>query len=100
MSPALTANIVAAYHSGATSRQIAAQFRVSRQTVVRQLRANNVPVRRTEPLSPAAVQEVLRLYESGWSLARVGERFHRSASGVQWILIRAGVPPPSTSAPT
>ncbi len=100
MSPALTANVVAAYGSGATTRRVASQFGVSRQTVVRQLRAHNVPVRRTEPLSPAAVQEVLRLYESGWSLARVGERFDRSASGVQRILIPAGVPRRSSSTPT
>ncbi|MGY1681979.1 helix-turn-helix domain-containing protein [Geodermatophilus sp. SYSU D01176] len=48
--------------------------------------------RRRQGLPPFEVQEALRLYGQGWSLARIGERFGRHHSVILRALERAGMP--------
>jgi hypothetical protein len=48
------------------------QFGIDRKTVSNILHRRGVPMRR-RGLSPDQIDEAIRLYSSGWSLARVGE---------------------------
>jgi hypothetical protein len=47
---------------------------------------------RNQPLSETAVREVISLYESGWSMARIGEKLGRQPTVVRDVLVRAGIP--------
>jgi hypothetical protein len=66
------ASIQAAYLAGATVYELAAEHKVHRHTIATHLKAVGVPMR-GRPLSEAQIEVAARLYESGLSLARVGE---------------------------
>ncbi|MGH3787120.1 MAG: hypothetical protein ACRDRG_11350 [Pseudonocardiaceae bacterium] len=61
--------LIESYRAGATVYKLGEQFGLDRRTVSEILRRHNVPMRR-RGLSPEQVDEAVRLYESGWSLAR------------------------------
>ena len=77
------------YEAGATLREIAPDLSVSRQRLASLLRARGVKLRRTTP-SPWEVDEMVRRYESGESLDRVGSRLGFSAGTVRNHLLGAG----------
>jgi IS30 family transposase len=81
---------IAGYQAGATLRQLAAQFGVSRHTVGKHLKARGIQLRLSS-LTSAEVQEAIRLYRQGLSLARVGERLGRDDSLIHLTLKRAGI---------
>ena len=45
-----------------------------------------------EPAVPLQLDEATRLYEQGWSLARLGDRFGVDAETVRRALRKAGIP--------
>jgi hypothetical protein len=57
------------------------QFGINRRTVSIILHRNGVEMRR-RGLSLEQVDEAVRLYEAGWSLARIGERMGVDATTV------------------
>lgn len=60
------------YRAGATVHELAGRFGPAHRTVSRMLRGQGVALRR-QGLSPEQVDEAVRLYRSGWSLARIGQ---------------------------
>jgi hypothetical protein len=60
------------YLEGATVYQLAIEFDVCRSKVSERLKENGVRMRLTPP-SDQEVREMVRLYESGLSLAAVGK---------------------------
>ena len=73
--------IVTAYETGKTVYELAAEYGCHRVTISAVLKRRGVILRRTSPTA-AQIDEMIRLYESGLSLARVGERFGMNASTV------------------
>ncbi|MBF6177715.1 helix-turn-helix domain-containing protein [Nocardia otitidiscaviarum] len=67
------------------------EYRIGKGTVLKLLRDAGVAIR-NQGLSDEQVGDATRLYESGLSLARIGERFGVDASTVHKALVRRGVP--------
>lgn len=84
------AELIAGYLAGATVYELSRQFKISRQTVSRHLHRHNVPMR-MRGLSPEQIDEAVRLYEAGWSLARIGGRMNVDAGTVHDRLRERGV---------
>lgn len=83
-------DLVAAYEAGATLRQLADRFGVTRQTVSNLLKRNGVTPRWGR-LTSADVDEAERLYAQGLSLTRIGERLSVSDDTVRYQLKKRGV---------
>lgn len=73
--------IVTAYETGKTVYELAAEYGCHRVTISTVLKRQGVALRGTSPTA-AQIDEMVRLYESGLSLARVGDRFGMNASTV------------------
>jgi hypothetical protein len=82
--------LVAAYRSGATVRQLAGQFGIHRVTVGRHLAARGID---THPpaLHPDDIPAAADLYRAGWSLARIAEKFDTTDDSVRRRLLEVGV---------
>ena len=63
--------LIQGYVAGATTYELGDRFGIDRRTVSAILHRHNVPMRR-RGLSFHQVDEAIDLYNSGWSLARVG----------------------------
>lgn len=78
------------YQAGAEMRELAAAFRVHRTSISHCLRELGIPLRhqglRAEDLPVAA-----RLYEGGWSLARLGKKYGCTHTTVRLRLMEYGV---------
>lgn len=79
----------AQYRQGATLREIAAGLGVDHQRLAELLRARGVAIRRRSP-TEAEIVEMIRRYESGESLARVGNRLGFDAGTVRNHLLHSG----------
>jgi hypothetical protein len=90
LTDATRAEIVASYEAGTPSTQLIEQYRLGKGTVLRLLREEGVTVRR-QPLTDAEVREALALYESGWSMARIGDKLARQHTVIRDVLDRTGV---------
>jgi hypothetical protein len=82
--------LIAGYRSGATVYELAKRLRIERRTVSAILHRNGVPMRRCG-LSDAQVEDATRLYDQGWSLARIGKRMDVTADTVRKRLLERGV---------
>ena len=83
--------LIADYLAGTPTTELMQTYGLGKGAVLRLLAAHGVGMRR-HSLSPTEVEEVIRLYGQGWSLARIGERIGRHHSVVLRALSRAGVP--------
>jgi DNA-binding transcriptional regulator LsrR (DeoR family) len=81
---------VADYQAGMTINDLADAYGIHRWTVMRQLDRLGVE-RRQLGLRPEHVQAAARLYNAGWSLAGVGDKFGVTASTVAKRLRQDGV---------
>ncbi|WP_125616632.1 helix-turn-helix domain containing protein [Specibacter cremeus] len=88
---AIAQDIVNGYRESKTVYELAAQYHCHRTTVSDVRKRNGITLRRT-PATNDQIQEMIGLYESGLSLARVGERFGIHASTVLNHLRSRGVP--------
>jgi hypothetical protein len=70
---------------------LAKAFTIDRRTVSAILDRHGIR-RRYNLLDADAIAEAARLYESGWSLARLADHFGVAARTVQNGLVKAGVP--------
>ena len=90
LSAAQLGRLVARYQSGATVYELAAEFSVERRTVAVQLKRQGVTLRRQSPTADE-VDEMIRLYRSGLSLAAVGLHLGFVARTVQRYLRGRGM---------
>lgn len=81
--------IVKSYKSGKSMRQIGDEFSVSRTRVSGVLKSQGIQRRRQQPID-VEVEEMVRLYSSGLSLARTGERVGFDAATVRKYLLAHG----------
>jgi DNA invertase Pin-like site-specific DNA recombinase len=81
--------LVAAHLAGAGVKKLADLFGVHRDTVRHILKRNGALRRRG--IRPEDLPEAIRLYEDGWSLARLATKLNVSPSTVTNTLRRAGV---------
>lgn len=83
--------LLAAYESGIGVNELARRFQTHRTTVSNLLDRHGI-VRRSRGLDPADVPEAARLYEDGWSLARLGQHFEVTGHNtISDALRKAGV---------
>jgi DNA-directed RNA polymerase specialized sigma24 family protein len=82
--------LVAHYQAGTKVKDLAARYRINRNTVIGHI--NRAGVRRHYPaLVSEEIMEAAQLYRSGWSLAAIGGHFGVNASTVRTALLRVGV---------
>lgn len=82
--------LVAGYGAGATVFELGARFDIDRRTVGQHLRSRGVDT--TPPgLHPDDVPTAIRLYQDGWSLARLSNKFGTTDMTVRARLLEAGV---------
>ncbi|MFT4264080.1 MAG: hypothetical protein QM572_11910 [Nocardioides sp.] len=84
------ARLVERYEAGATVYQLAIEFGIERRTVSIRLKAAGVSMRHQAPTN-AQVDEMVRLYRSGLSMAAVGEGLGFHPASVLRHLRRRGV---------
>ena len=90
LDPAVIAEIVAKYRSGATTPSLCVDHALSKGGLLKLLRDEGVELR-CQPLSDEQVREAAALYESGTSLAAIAAHFDVSYGNVRQAFVRAGV---------
>jgi DNA invertase Pin-like site-specific DNA recombinase len=80
--------LVRRYAAGESANALAREFGIHRRTAARIIRAAGADVRYRVEIDAETARE---LYESGYSLVRVGERLGASPGTVLKVLRRAGV---------
>ncbi len=90
LTPEQIEQIVAEYLAGATARKLGEGFEVDRKTVSGILKSNGVTMR-LHSMQPGEIEQAIRLYESGLSLANVAKRIPYKASTIWRELKRIGV---------
>jgi len=83
--------LIAGYTEGATVYTLSKQFGIDRRTVSEILHRHQVPMRR-RGLSTEQIYEAVKLYEDGWSLARIGEYLSVDPTTVLNRLRERGIP--------
>lgn len=86
------AELVARYQAGVSMAELARQHNLHRSAVRLQLERAGVTLRRGSSFPPELLPEAIRLYESGLSTARVGERLGLTQRVVWRALKDVGVP--------
>ncbi|WP_280185759.1 MULTISPECIES: hypothetical protein [Nocardia] len=71
--------------------ELAAEYRLHRNTVEAHLRRGGVAKRPMVKMTPRLVERAKSLYTDGWTTARIGKEFGVDASTVAKALKRAGV---------
>lgn len=101
-----TAQLVAEYLAGDSTRTIGSRYGISHATVAYRLRRLGVlrkrgPVlklrtaprkRRRKPLPQTIIDRIAAEYQAGATLRGLGERYHYSHTSIKDILAAAGVP--------
>lgn len=82
--------LVAAYQAGATTKELASEYRIHRHTVSIYLRRRGEP-RRHQPMGSEEVVLAGKLYESGLSLAKISERLGPAPNTIRRVLMAEGV---------
>ncbi len=77
------------YLEGRPTAELTRQFGLAKGTVLKILSEHSVPMRR-QGLVDEHVPEAIQLYESGWSLAKIANRFDVSVNAVYHKLLAAG----------
>ncbi len=82
--------LIQLYTQGELIDDLAAQFRISRTTVMNHVERAGAPRRRNALTD--RFDEARQLYDEGWSLAKIGQHLGVNASTVWHALRKAGVP--------
>jgi hypothetical protein len=67
--------LIQGYTAGATTYELGARFGINRRTASAILHRHGADMRK-RGLSPHQVDDAIRLYNSGWSLTRIGEHLN------------------------
>jgi DNA invertase Pin-like site-specific DNA recombinase len=78
------------YRAGDRINDLAAEFGISRTTVMKHVERAGAPRRRN--IIRDHLEDARRLYESGWSLARVGRHFGVDPATVGYAFRKASIP--------
>lgn len=78
------------YHAGTKIKELAAEFQISRTTVMKHVERAGAPRRRN--LVRDHLDEARRLYGEGWSLAKVADHFGVDPGTVGYTFRKAGIP--------
>lgn len=84
------AEIAEQYLAGQTMNRIARTYGVHRRTVAHCLQKREVP-RRQLGLSPDQLEQAVALYDAGWSLARIGDKYGTTDMTVRRAIAKHGV---------
>jgi DNA invertase Pin-like site-specific DNA recombinase len=90
LAPGQIDQLLADYRAGATTRDLAEKYRVSKTAVTELLAAHDVPLRH-QRLSPSQVADAIRLYAAGQSVTQTARSLGVSPSSVYDALKRSGV---------
>jgi transposase-like protein len=90
LSPTDIERLVARYRTGTPINDLAAEFEINRTTVMKHIERMGAPRRRGVVLDH--LDEARRLYEQGWSLARLGRHLGVDPGTVGYTFKNAGVP--------
>jgi uncharacterized protein (DUF433 family) len=82
-------SLLGAYTEGGTIDDLATAFGIHRTTVLAHLHRQGAP--RRSGTVKKSINEATRLYDQGWSLARIGEHFGVDGETVRRALRAAGV---------
>jgi DNA-directed RNA polymerase specialized sigma24 family protein len=85
-----TQHLITSYQTGSTVYELADEFGIERRTVSAILHRHEVPMRR-RGLTNEQVEDAERIYEQGWSLARIGDHMDVTADTVRKRLLERGV---------
>ncbi len=83
-------NLVIAYQSGNTIKELAAQFQIHHTTVSKILERRGVP-KRYRPLAPKQIEHAIKAYRAGSSSKMIGDLLGVNASTIWRTLRREGV---------
>lgn len=83
------AQLIADYEAGLSTTVLTSKYCLGKGTVLRILDEHGV-TRRHQSLTEEQVQQVIELYQQGWSLARVGRELGRDATLIHLTLKRGG----------
>lgn len=90
LTPAQVETLVASYRAGSDTTELSKTFGIHRRTVVIHLKRQGVPLRR-DGLPAKHIKTAVRLYEEGWSLARIGTKFGTTTNTVRAVLLAQSV---------
>lgn len=90
LTPTEASRLIERYEAGATVYELATQFAISRTTVARKLRVSGVATRGRSPCKDE-VDQMVELYNTGLTLAAVGQRLGFAARTVQYHVQERGV---------
>lgn len=82
--------LIEGYLEGATVYELGERFRIERRTVSKILKRHGVSMRMCG-MSPEQIEKAPRLYQDGWSLARIGEHLGFDDMTVRSRLLERGV---------
>jgi transposase len=85
-----THQLIASYQAGSTVYELANEFDIERRTVSAILHRHDIPMRR-QGLTNDQVDDAERLYQQGWSLARIGNHLDVTADTVRKRLLERGI---------
>lgn len=92
LSPAEVVELVDAYETGASQRELTRRFGLHEQTVRAHLRRQGVNLRPQRVLTDVQEAEAVRLYaEDMWTLAELAARFEVGQTAIRNVLVRRGV---------
>lgn len=83
------AEITARYSQGASSRQLAETYSVSKTSIVALLREKGISIR-YQGINDSQIQEIIQHYAAGASLAATGDTYGVSAETVRNLLMKHG----------
>jgi hypothetical protein len=90
LSAATRAEIAGAYAAGADSTDVAAQYSVARNTVLRLAREHDVAIRR-QPVQADQLKRATQRYQDGWPLQRIARELGAAHGTVRKFLVAEGV---------
>lgn len=85
------AELIRRYEASESTKQLAASMGWSRHATAHQLKKAGITIGEYQSPTADQVDEIVRLYDSGLSMARVGERVGFSARSVMKYLLERGV---------
>jgi hypothetical protein len=90
LAPEAFTQMATRYEAGESAKALAAEFGISRASLMLRLQAAGVEIRR-QRLGVQEIEEATRLYASGLSLAKIGVRFGVDHTTLRRQLLRRGV---------
>lgn len=82
--------LIADYQNGQSTPALVNKYGIAKGTVLNLRKEHGITMRR-QHMTEEEVAEAIKLYQQGWSLARVGQHINRNPSTIQGLLRRGGV---------